>query len=783
MVSGNNSSRLFLDYKSQNPKQYQELLKLIFGDKGCAVQHLKIEMGADINSSSGTEPCTMRTPDEKADVTRGAGFILAADAKKVNPNLTLDMLWWGEPLWIERENGLKSGAQLPKEKIYENRYLWYRENLVAAYETFELKFDFVSATQNERGWDPDWIIYLSNHLKADNKAPYDFSKIKIVAGDEVCTWNQANLMADNKEVFDAVDVIGSHYTYWSNETVQKLRENGKEVWMSEGSSPMGYAKSVSRYDGNGSGLNGLNGVLDVANRIITMYAAGKMTLYEFQPVVAAYYDGVTYCHKQLISAQTPWSGYYELDPGFFMTLHFSRFIKRGWLMLDDASYADGHAAGDGHALGGARYSCLSACNPKTGDWSSIITNTTENPIEYTFELKDDDKNLWLYETTSWKKSDSLKKSPAKIKDKLCKIIIKPNSIVTLSTLNINPLEEALKLSSVSEKNDEVLALPYEDNFSYSDDFLSARGGAPLYTTDEGGAFEVVEENGQKILQQKILLENKAREWGASPDPVTNLGDDRWFNYSVQIEGRFDPDDLSEKNYIGIGGRYNLPDSGKNGIWFKLQANGKWDLMRNSQSVKNGNIETLSKDDKWQKEWHKLSLSFEGMTISALIDDVKVCDFELGLGEKVSLQGAGRAAIYSAYRKNYYKNLKITPLGEKYYITRFDNLDSCFTYDDKTPWEHSLMDSFKCYKRTVSKGQKGSSFTLTFSGSAFILTGNSEKGAGIKVTLDGKEYEIIKVGKTGNREALYYSGDLKEGKHKAEITILAGSLNLDGAEIK
>ncbi|MBP3743416.1 MAG: hypothetical protein J6J00_10565 [Treponema sp.] len=783
MVSGNNSSRLLLDYKSQNPKQYQELLELIFGDKGCGVQHLKIEMGADINSSSGTEPCTMRTPDEKADVTRGAGFILAADAKKVNPNLTLDMLWWGEPLWIERENGLKSGAQLPKEKIYENRYLWYRENLVAAYETFGLKFDFVSATQNERGWDADWIIYLSNHLKADSKAPYDFSKIKIVAGDEVCTWNQANLMAENKELFNAIDVIGSHYTYWSNETVQTLRENGKEVWMSEGSSPMGYAKSVSRYDGNGSGLNGLNGVLDVANRVITMYAAGKMTLYEFQPVVAAYYDGVTYCHKQLISAQTPWSGYYELDPGFFMTLHFSRFIKRGWLMLDDASFADGHAAGDGHALGGATYSCLSACDPKTGDWSSVITNTTENPIEYTFELKNDDKKLWLYETGSWKKSDTLKKSPVKIKNKLCKIIIKPNSIVTLSTININPLEEALSLSSVSEKDDEVLALPYEDDFSYSDDFLSARGGAPLFTTDEGGAFEVVEEDGQKILQQKILSENKAREWGASPDPVTNLGDDRWFNYSVQIEGRFDPSDLSEKNYIGIGGRYNLPDSGKNGIWLKLQANGKWDLMRNSQSVKKGNIEAFSKDDKWQKEWHKLSLSFEGMTISAFIDDVKVCDFELGLGEKVSLQGAGRAAIYSAYRKNCYKNLKITPLGEKYYITRFDNLDSLFTYDDKTPWEHSLMDSFKCYKRTVSKAQKGSSFTLTFSGSAFILTGNSEKGAGIKVTLDGKEYEIIKVGKTGNREALYYSGDLTEGKHKAEITILAGSLNLDGAEIK
>ncbi len=39
-------------------------------------------MGADVNTSSGTEPTTMRYEDEKADVTRGAGFQLAADIKK-----------------------------------------------------------------------------------------------------------------------------------------------------------------------------------------------------------------------------------------------------------------------------------------------------------------------------------------------------------------------------------------------------------------------------------------------------------------------------------------------------------------------------------------------------------------------------------------------------------------------------------------------------------------------------------------------------------------------------
>ena len=54
-------------------------------------------MGSDINSSSGTESCIMRYPDEIPDPRRGAGFMLCRDAKQINPELTLDMLWWGEP--------------------------------------------------------------------------------------------------------------------------------------------------------------------------------------------------------------------------------------------------------------------------------------------------------------------------------------------------------------------------------------------------------------------------------------------------------------------------------------------------------------------------------------------------------------------------------------------------------------------------------------------------------------------------------------------------------------
>lgn len=182
------------------------------------------------------------------------------------------------------------------------------------------------------------------------------------------------------------DVIGSHYTSFADDTTKKLAEEyGKELWFSEGSSPMTYAQSAYRFDEGNSGLTGLNGALDIANRMITMVSGGYMTLYEYQPAVAGYYDGVTYCQKQLINANTPWNGYYTLDSGYFMNLHFSQFMDKGWSFIFDACYSDAKAGGDGHALVDAKYSYITACS-NDGDYSTIITNTTSEPITYNFEV-------------------------------------------------------------------------------------------------------------------------------------------------------------------------------------------------------------------------------------------------------------------------------------------------------------------------------------------------------------------------------------------------------------
>ncbi len=777
MVSGNNSSRLLLDYKAENPKRYNEILNYLFGADGIGITHLKLEMGADINSSSGTEPAVMRHEDEKADVTRGAGFQLAADAKKINPDLTLDMLWWSEPLWVSNA-----------EDVYAARYKWYKNTLDAAYETYGLTFDYVSANQNERRIDADWIKYLSSHLKSETDCPYDYSKIKIVAADEVGTWGIGAKMLKDEELLNAVDVIGGHYTDWTNAKIKELAADyGKEVWFSEGSSPMSYSNGTYKYDGTGTGLTDINGVLDVANRIITMFPGGDMTLYEFQPAVSAYYVGVTYCQKQLITAEKPWSGYYTLDSGFYMSLHFSQFFKKGWCFIDGACAGDGKAGGDGHAIVDAVYSYMTATDSDSGDYSTVITNTTDSEITYNITVKNLDKagesvcvfetrgpGSGVYDENYFKKIDTI--TPQKSGDSYTySVTVKPYSMVTLSTLNVAEKEYT------APTDDSVLALPYSDNYEYSDypeNYLASRGGAPRYTTDEGGAFEVQNIDGNNVLMQIITPETKANEWGSTPDPVTNFGDDRWFNYSVSADVKFSVSNEPDKNYTGVGMRYNLADAGKSGYWVQLYEDGSWKLNHNSQSVAKGTLDGFD-----NAAWTELKISAEENKITAYANGALLCEYNCEGEDNTSeaMHASGRAALYSSYNQNCFDNVKIEAVGDTPYIKRIDDTDDNLTYSGEAI--HTTMSSFKNYNRTITELEAGAVANIEFKGSGFAVVGGVDDGCKVKIEIDGtvaeKEYAVPK---SSNRECTYYNYGLSDENHTVKITVLEGKYAVDAVEV-
>ena len=75
----------------------------------------------------------------------------------------------------------------------------------------------------------------------------------------------------------------------------------------------------------------------------------------------------------------------------------------------------------------------------------------------------------------------------------------------------------------------------------------------------------------------------------------------------------------------------------------------------------------------------------------------VAEYTVNEGE--SLIRAGRASLFSSYNKNSFDNFSAEPVeGSDTYVTRFDETDSCFTFDGN--WEHNLMSSFKnCYKNS------------------------------------------------------------------------------------
>ncbi len=772
MVSGNNSSRLMLDYKAENPDKYWEIMNYIFGKKGLNTAHLKLEMGSDINSSSGTEPSVMRTADEEADVTRGAGYQLAADAKTINPDLTLDMLWWSEPKWVS-----------DAEDVYAARYKWYKGTLDAAYSTYGLKFDYVSATQNERARDNEWVKYLSQHLKSETAAPYDYSKIKVVAGEEVTSWAAAGellkaIKEGDTDLADAIDVVGSHYTSSSTAQAQELaRSYGRELWFSEGSSPMAYSEGTWRFDEGNSGLTGINGALDIANRYIAMYPQGGMTLCQFQPVVAAYYDGVNYCHKQFINASDPWSGYYTLDSGFYTMLHFTQFMDKGWNFIDGACYSDGVPGGDGHAIVDAVYSYMTVCSPEKDEYTTVITNTTAEPMTYNITVSDMEcagKDLSLWETRGpdggaynehyFQNIGSV--TPAENGGKYeYSVTVKPYSILTVSTVELPEYE--YKNADKSERT--ILELPYTDDFEYSDyaeDYLASRGNAPRYMTDEGGAFEV---NGG-VLTQQITPELKAKEWGGTPDPTTNFGDDRWYNYSVSADVIFDPSNDKLSNYAGVGLRYNLGCQGASGWWLRLTESGEWSLWVNSSTILSGTTEADTSAPV------RLKIEALDNTVKGYINGEQVFDYTADN----PFPSAGRAALYSSYNRNSFDNLEVAPIeNADPYITRIDNTDLAFEYTGD--WEHETMSSFRNYKRTLATGTAGCSFTVDFDGTGIALLGGG-KGATLSWSVDGSEPQEYTFGKSALRKAHFIVNALESGSHKLSVTVVDGSYNVDSAQV-
>src|SRR5690348_5323839 len=98
---GGGNSRLLIDYPE--PQRSQILDYLFTPGYGAALQILKVEIGGDTNSTSGSEPSHAHFRGD-LNCNRGYEWWIMEQAKARNPSIKLAALAWGAPGWIGNGN-------------------------------------------------------------------------------------------------------------------------------------------------------------------------------------------------------------------------------------------------------------------------------------------------------------------------------------------------------------------------------------------------------------------------------------------------------------------------------------------------------------------------------------------------------------------------------------------------------------------------------------------------------------------------------------------------------
>ncbi|CAN7716774.1 S-layer homology domain-containing protein [Paenibacillus sp. LjRoot153] len=737
VVSGNNTSRLLLDYKDEHPTQYWEIMNGLFNqDTGAGINDIKIEMGNDSNTSSGTEPATKRSDDESANVRRGAGFVFAADAKTINPNMKVSILRWTQPSWVQPWSDGNTDPTLPATLAsYERMYKWYKDTAIAIQDTYGYLLDYINPDRNETSTpNVNFIKWFAKRMRADTTFP-NYDKIKIVASDENTTLNIPTKMLADADLMNAVDVMAYHYNLATSPDYLKVNEeNKKEVWYSEGVAPQTAAKYRANSD---SVFGGVGSALDIAGRFIGMYTQGRRTHYMFQPAVSAFYSGAPYSSKEIISAKDPWSGYYTPDVGINTTMQFTQFAANNWMYIPNASAGvignRGNSEMDGNVTD-AEYNRLTFVSPDKKDFSVVMVNDSDRVANYQFDVKKNisnaGKTLQVWETRG---PDAGQAYDANWYQKLSDIAatdngdvysytltVKPHAMVSLTSTVTNPntghartpyvRNNQIPAQSVLDVAGSNPAILYEDDFEYSNypvvnglSYLERRGGTPRYTADQGGAFEVytgIGMNESNGLKQMIYSGNRPGTWATTPFSYTVLGDERWANYETSIDFKMDLDGThTGENYVALGLRHTLngtTSDSESGYKFRVYADGTWRLIRFTATVASGSMDNFD-----ASAWHHISIKAAEKFITATIDGKILTSYTDNAG---GAPLSGQVMIQSSVRQSIFDNLKVEAVNGyvPYATDRVDDLDSRVTYHEGSlPWGHSLSGGAGRINRTIT----------------------------------------------------------------------------------
>ncbi|HEX8631323.1 MAG TPA: hypothetical protein VF755_24450, partial [Catenuloplanes sp.] len=908
-VTANNTSRALLDYKEEHPDQYWRIMNDTFNPlTGLGLTHVKIEMGNDANTSSGTEPATKRTATEAANVLRGAGFHFAADAKSINPKIEVSLLRWADPAWV---------------RTSEDRYQWYKQTIDAAYDSYRLPIDWISPNQNETLADVPFITYFGRRLRQDaagGTTRYDYSKIKIVSSDELDTSKMADEMITlvnpaslsqsqkdsartpdgdraralaeavdpananqlwkvsypqydegvaayyyrvrNQEYMSLIQALAHHYTTVSTPQMAILnRTYGRQIWFSEAVAGVGHGVALQNNGMQDRGETAL-GVADLfinsfrnagsaanSGGYPTAVKDAHHSLYLFQPSIAAFPQATTFSTKANIHAHDAWSGWYERDLGYFVTKQFTNFARPGSWQYVEGGATQGGGRQSGHSIEGAGDSRLALAAPDRSDFSLVLNNHSNDTMNYTIDVTNmsvaQRARLAVYRTqmqdgASFDSNWFQRLDNIDIRNKnadgsfAVTVTVAPHSVYTLTTLGERELPAPHRagdrtfndsrpvLDGSSWLNPQI----YSDDFEYANPFrypkrqvawdyrtfnpgntdptrnatrptgpklsyLDRRGNTPRYTHDMSGAFEVNDDGtGNNSLVQQLDYNHIPGPWvyGGRGKPETLIGDDRWANYTVTADIRFDtttPVSNSYANYVGLGGRSNREG---NGYLFLLRPDGTWGVVQDAgdassiapamtaaNTLAHGKLPNFVTHGS-----HKVAVTMRHQSVAVTVDGRAVTTWSDPDGFNTRL--SGRVHIVSGWYRNSFDNLTVTRVPG-YAATLTEYVDDGADRMRYTGSVTHHMVGFSALYRSATTLNAGGGFQLAFHGTGFLLEAETGQSGLIDVAVDGKVVATgVPVSASRTRNVGYALTDLPHGPHTIQVTSTTGGLKLDGVGV-
>ncbi len=598
-VSGGGATSVLL--KDYPEPQRSQVLDLLFKPKfGASMSALLVEVPGDGNATQGAEPSHMHTRDD-LNFSRGYEWWLMREAKKRNPDLTLDACAWGCPGWVG------NGSFWSQDMC--DYYVRWIQGLKSVY---GLDLNAIGC-RNEKGVNADFAKKFRATLDANG-----LDKIRIHAFDnwDKTKFDWARHMTNDLELRKAVAIFSNH-TMSEIPTpadVLKLAESlDKPIWNTE---EHVYKKG---FDCELSLVKAFNEnfLHSGVTKIVNWYLVGSV--YSLEPYAE---------DPAAMIANSPWSGFYRTREVLWGYAHYGQFSKIGWTYLNGAC---------GKLNDGGSFVTLKSPGK---DYSVIIETKGAKTVQnLTFNVSGGLSSGKLCVWRSNAKEQFVRQTDIKLQNNSFTIALEPDTLYSISTTTGQQ-----KGSFDNIPAETKFPFPYYETFEA---YASPKqfGYLPRYTADIASVFEIAErpDNTGKCLRQ--VVSQKPQSWAPEWMPYTIIGDEHWQDYEVSADILLD-----NGGWAGVMGRVNNVGDGygcaPKGYYLRLATNGTCTLVaingkagavdlgdKEHQEALRAAGNTGEKGERQMitgtaknfdvKQWHNVKLQFAGTAITGFVDGAQV----------------------------------------------------------------------------------------------------------------------------------------------------------------